>query len=67
MLTSLMLAPAANATYVTTSGQAYLSDGYGVINNIQATQDQTDLVAAGSPIFTHPEPPVRNARASLTG
>lgn len=54
MLTSLMLAPAANATYVTTSGQAYLSNGYGVINNIQTTQDQTDLVAAGCAILSPP-------------
>ena len=54
MLTSLMLAPAANTTYVTTSGQAYLSNGYAVINNIQTTQDRTDLIAAGCAILTPP-------------
>jgi len=54
MLTSLMLAPAANATYVTTSGQAYLSNGHAVINNIQTMQDQTDLIAAGCAILSPP-------------
>lgn len=54
MLTSLMLAPAANTTYVTTSGQAYLSNSYAVIANIQTTQDRTDLITAGCAILSPP-------------
>ena len=54
MLTSLMLAPAANTTYVTTSGQAYLSNSYAVIANIQTPQDRTDLIAAGCAILSPP-------------
>lgn len=54
MLTSLMLAPAANTTYVTSSGQTYTSDNASIIKNIQSRADQTDLVAAGCAILTPP-------------
>ncbi len=54
MLTSLMLAPAANTTYVTTSGQTYLSNSYAVIASIQTVQDRTDLIAAGCAIHSPP-------------
>lgn len=53
MLTSLMLAPQANATYIV-NGNSYTSDVYGVVHNIQSFPDQTSLIAAGLAVLTPP-------------
>jgi hypothetical protein len=53
MLTSLMLAPIANRTYVV-NGNTYVSDANGIVANILNSTDQASLQAAGLMIINPP-------------
>lgn len=51
MQVSMMLAPLANASYSTTSGQLYNSNQYNLIAPILSSADQTDLINQGCSIL----------------
>jgi hypothetical protein len=53
---ALMLAPLPNETFVTSSGNVYLSQSNGIINNVATQQDVTDLQSAGCKVIS-PWPP----------
>ncbi len=56
MSATLMLAPNANASFTTSSGNPYKSDQNGIIANIGSTQDVIDLQAQGCQVIS-PAPP----------
>jgi hypothetical protein len=56
MSATLMLAPNANASFTTSSGNPYRSDQNGVIANVGTSQDVTDLQAQGCQVIS-PSPP----------
>ena len=52
-LASIMLAPRTNVTYIAASGAGYISDSYGIIENVAVT-DVASLVQQGCAILTPP-------------
>ncbi len=51
---SMMLSPVAAKTFVVSSGNVYVADQYGVIQNVNTAQDVLDLQDAGCAVLTPP-------------
>jgi hypothetical protein len=64
---TFLLAPAANRTYVVTSGRGFTSDAFSLIESTtMSSQDQIDLMAQGCQALT-PLPQFSNLIGSLAG
>lgn len=46
-MTTIMLSPVPFKSFAVTSGNVYVADQFGIINNVVSTQDQADLTSAG--------------------
>jgi hypothetical protein len=51
---SMMLSPVPSRTIVVSSGNVYVADQYGVIQNVGTPADQADLIDAGCAVLTPP-------------
>ena len=53
-MTAIMLAPVANRSFSTTSGNVYTSDQYGIIPNVLTSTDETELTTQGCVTLSPP-------------
>ncbi len=61
---SMMLSSIPNRSFTVSSGNVYVADQYGVIQNVQTPNDQQDLISAGCAVLT---PPPTDLLGSLLG